>query len=912
MIHKLCVSKWLLITAMFFSVLVTGRVTAIAQDLSHTRINEYYWGTPVNKVLGDLKFKYKIAINYDSVMVSGYTLDYLFTNTVAKVALDIIFRDNKNLFYIIDSNNVVQVMPRELSAGNMLTSENLRFQGQARRFDFTATGMVKDKLSGEPLPFASVLIRDNSDGTTTNVDGYFTLRHVPSDTSAIVVFYLGYYKQVFYLSPQSEINKLVVSLDPMAQQLNTVEITGHREELMKATSGGNMVKMAPAKIAELPSLGEKDIFRTFQLMPGIGGSNESSSGLYVRGGTPDQNLILYDGFTVYHQEHLFGMFSAFNPNAIKEVQLYKGGFEAKYGGRLASVMEIIGKTGNEKKFNAGVDAGFLGINGYVEIPINHKGSVFVAARRSYKTFLYQKLFDSFTQTSSSTPIPTNVPAGGPPGMGRTQQVQSPTSYFYDLNFKATYPVTKRDIISYSYFSGQDAYDNSRDESRSRGGMSVGGSTTDLTKWGNWGTSLKWSRKWNDKIYSNNLLSYSDYFSNKDRSSSRSFTDAEGVTTTTDAGTVEGNKLKDLCFKTDNEIKTGLHNQVEFGAQFNQYNIKYNFVQNDTLSILNMKDNGSLAAVYLQNRWTPIEKFMVLPGIRTSWYSNTGKVYFEPRFQATYDLTSKLKLKGSTGIFYQFANRIIREDIESGSRDVWVLSDGEKIPVSKAIHIIAGASYDTKDFLFDAEAYYKKLTGLTEYTLRFTQQFGGQSVDYSSLFYNGNGYTRGIDLLVQKKYGKYSGWVGYTLSQTRYHFPVYGNEYFAATQDVTNEIKIVNTYKVKKWTFSATWIFGTGMSYTRPIGGYVMTMPDSTTVSAIIPGTKNADRLPNYHRMDISAKYDFNLFDTGKGSISFSLFNVYNRKNVWYKEFEVDGTGLTETNITLLGITPNISLSLQLR
>ena len=136
--------------------------------------------------------------------------------------------------------------------------------------------------------------------------------------------------------------------------------------------------------------------------------------------------------------------------------------------------------------------------------------------------------------------------------------------------------------------------------------------------------------------------------------------------------MEDNKLKDLCFKTDNEVKTGLHNQVEFGFQFNQYNIRYNFVQNDTLSILNMKNNGSLAAVYLQNRWTPMGKFMILPGLRTSWYSNTGQVYFEPRFQATYDLTSKLKLKGSTGVFYQFANRIIREDIQSGSRDIWVL------------------------------------------------------------------------------------------------------------------------------------------------------------------------------------------------------------------------------------------------
>jgi len=911
--HCRTLSLKVVVIASLSFILASGAL--MAQEYADTKINEYYWGTPLIKVIKDLKFKYHIPIVYDSAMVSGYKLDYLFDNTNAKMALEIIFRDNKDLSYMIDSNNLVQVIPRELAKGNMITGSNLKYQTKPQRFNLTVTGVIKDKLSGEPLPFASVLIRENSAGTSSNVDGYFTLQHVPSDTSAFIVFYLGYYRQTFHLTPKSDLTKLVVYLDPMPTELKAVEVKGEREELMRASEGGNMIKMAPAKIAELPSLGEKDIFRTFQLMPGIGGCNESSSGLYVRGGTPDQNLILYDGFTVYHQEHLFGMFSAFNPNAVKEVQLYKGGFESKYGGRLSSVMEIIGKTGNEEKFNAGVDAGFLGINGYMEIPLNHKGSVFVAGRRSYKTFLYEKLFDSFSQTSETSKPKVTVPdmGSGPPGMRQMEEEQSPTSYFYDLNFKATYPITRKDILSYSYFSGQDDYDNSRDLSRERGGISMEGDVTDLTTWGNWGTSLKWSRKWSEKTYTNNLISYSNYKSSKDRSSSRTFVNEDDETETFNSGTVEDNNLKDLCFKTDNELKTGRHNQLEFGAQVNYYNIKYNFIQNDTVTVLDMNNSGSLAALYIQNRWKPLDKFMFLPGIRMSYYDNTGKLYFEPRFQASYNLTEQLKIKGSTGVFYQFANRIIREDIASGSRDIWVLSNGDNIPVSKAIHVIGGACYENRNYLIDAEAYYKKLTGLTEYTLRFTQQFGpDQTVDYSSLFYNGEGYTRGFDVLFQKKYGKYSGWIGYTLSETRYHFPVYGNGYFSATQDVTNEVKIVNTYKYKKWTFSATWIFGTGMAYTRPLGGYVLTLPDSTTVDVIIPGSKNAARLPDYHRLDVSCKYDFRMGEFGKGSLSFSVFNLYNRKNVWYKEFEVDETGLTETNMTLLGITPNISLSVQIR
>ncbi len=889
---------------------IAGQYSTSAQQLTDIKISEYYWSTPVVKIMCDLKYKYKVDIAFDSAMVKGYTLDYLFTDTPVPTALEIIFRNNPEVGFFIDDKNHVQVIPRSILNASKLSAANQKYRGKPEKFNFTATGIVKDKLSGEPLPFASVLIRGTSRGSSTNVDGYFTLPNIPSDTSALLVYYLGYYKQLFYLSPHADVQNITILMDPLTTQLKTVEVKGQREDLLKASEGGNLIKMAPAKLAELPSLGEKDIFRTFQLMPGIGGSSGSSAGLYVRGGTPDQNLILYDGFTVYHQEHLFGMFSAFNPNAIKEVQLYKGGFEARYGGRLSSVMEIIGKTGNDQKFNAGVDAGFIGINAYTEIPLKGKGSIFLAARRSYKTFLYEKMFSSFNRDNR-----TGQPQFGgemPGGMARMIEEQEPTSYFYDLNAKVTYKLTAKDIFSYSYFSGQDYFDNSRDMNRSHGGFSVDGGITDLTKWGNWGTSLKWSRKWNEKLYTNNLLSYSDYTNSKDRSEARTIIDEDGNSSEFNNGSIEDNRLKDFSFKTDNEWKWSDQNQIEFGAQYNHYGINYDFQQNDTLDILNKKDNGDLIAVYAQNRLNPFDKkITLLPGVRISYFSPSGKPYVEPRFQASIKATSKLKIKASSGLFYQFANRIIREDIQSGSREIWILSNGDNIPVSSAIHFIAGASYETSDYLIDAEGYYKRLAGLTEYTLRFTHNFG-ETVDYSSLFYEGTGYTRGFDLLLQKKFGKLSGWIGYTLSETRYNFPVYGDGYFNASQDVSNEFKIVTIYKIKRWTLSGTWVYSTGTPYTQPIGGYLLTLPDGTTQSAIIPGTKNAARLPDYHRLDLSAKYDFTMGETGKGSIGFSLFNVYNRKNVWYKEFSVDETGLTETNINLLGFTPNVSVTLQIR
>ena len=737
----------------------------------------------------------------------------------------------------------------------------------------------------------------------SNVDGYFTLFKVPTDTYTLVVSYIGYESFDYYLNPSMSLSSIHIPMRQTNTQIDEVTVMSQRNNVMQASEGIGEMKMSPIKLGDLPSLGDKDIFRTFQLMPGVSGANESSSGLYVRGGTPDQNLILFDGFTVYNQEHLYGMFSAFNANAIKDVTLYKGGFESKYGGRISSVVDIVGKTGNTKEFNAGIDASFLGLNGYVEIPLFDKGSIFLSGRRSFQTFLYNKIFNAFSKNASNT-----NPQGG--GFGRNVTQTTPKSYFYDLNGKITYNFTPKDVVSLSAFNGQDNLDNSNMFTRNAGNITVSGGTIDLSKWGNWGSSLKWSRKWNDRFYSNNLVSFSNYYSLRNLANTRSVL-RNDTTTTFKNGSAESNELYDYSFKTENEYKFNQNNQLEFGINATEYNIKYDYTQNDTLSILQTKTLAFLGAAYIQDRITLIKKLHLLPGFRYSYYQLTKKTYSEPRFQATYDLTSKVKLKGSWGRYYQFANRIIREDISSGSRDVWVLSDDKSIPISKSVHYIGGASYETGNWLFDAETYFKDINGLSEYTLRFTPQFG-RGTDYSKLFYQGIGNSKGIDLLVQRKFWKYTGWVAYTLGQTRYKFDIYGQSYFPASQDVTNEFKIVNTYTTGRWSFAATWIYTTGKPYTEPAGTFQIAQPDGSIKNYTVTSDKNGVRYPDYHRLDVSAKYKFVFGKNIKSEIGLSIFNVYNRKNIWYKKFQFDETGLNETNVTLLGFTPNLSLSIHLK
>lgn len=882
--------------------------SSYAQSISEIRIKEYYWGTPLNEVLNDFQTKYGIKLTYDSTFTVQYRFDdrgrFGYKGATVERAFTAICTDIPTLTFYIDENEMVYLEKMGESTKKDELA-NMKYQGPAEKTNITISGVVKDIESGESLPFASVVVRRTTNGSTTNIDGYFSLFNVPTDTTALSVSYIGYQNTTYFLSPEMDITNVKIYLKPSLTSLDEIEIVEEREDLMQKTDVVSVVKMSPKVISKLPNIGEKDIFRAFQLLPGVSGSNESSSGLYVRGGTPDQNLILYDGFTVYHVDHLFGMFSAFNSNAVKDVQLHKGGFEAQFGGRISSVMEIIGKDGNENKFNIGGDIGMLSGNIYTEIPIKDKVTILLAARRSWKSPIYNMIFDNFSE-SNETATPS-VPARKG---NRTVETATPTSYFYDLNAKVSYKPTARDIISYSFFNGEDDLDNSRLINRNRNGTAISGGSNDITRWGNWGMSTVWSRKWSQNYYTNALVSVSNYFSERNLSMSRIMTKADGEVTETSRGSIEDNNLRDYTFKFDNELKLGAVHQFEFGVQATNYSIDYDYTLNDTITIQERHDKGNVLSLYLQDKIDLFRRASLVLGMRTSYYDITGKMYYEPRASLNYKLTERLSLKGAWGHYYQFANRIIRDDLSSGSRDFWVLSDADAVPVSFAEHFIAGISYETNGYLFEIEGYYKNLTGLSEYSLQFAPSFN--NVDFNEFFYEGTGTAKGVEFLLQKKYGKYNGWLGYTIGEVLYDFPIYGDEPFYANHDVTHEFKSINMYKYKRWTFSATWIYATGKPYTEPIGGYTVTLLDGSTEDFINVGDKNNARYPDYHRLDVSATYDFKMGKTGLGSISASIFNVYNRQNVWYKEFEIEEGELVETDITLLGITPSITLSLKLR
>ena len=283
---------------------------------------------------------------------------------------------------------------------------------------------------------------------------------------------------------------------------------------------------------------------------------------------------------------------------------------------------------------------------------------------------------------------------------------------------------------------------------------------------------------------------------------------------------------------------------------------------------------------------------------------------------SYALSDKIQLKGAWGQYHQFTNRVVREDILQGSRDFWLLSNGEDVPIGASTHYIGGFSYENKGFLFDVEAYYKDLDGLTEFSQRIVRSFGrgpqrGAGAEAENFFFQGTGVARGVEVLLQKKQGNYTGWISYTLSEIEHNFPELSDSPYPALHDQTHELKLVNSYQTGRWTFGATWVYSTGKPYTAPVGGYEITLLDGTMEEYVHVGDKNAFRLPAYHRMDLSANYKL-YFGNSPVTAGLSIFNLYGRKNIWYKEFEIVEGELLETDVQLLGFTPNFSLTFDLK
>ena len=786
------------------------------------------------------------------------------------------------------------------------------------------TGTVQTP-DGSRLPGATVRVFGTPLITTTDGDGAYVLE-APRPPGRLILFA----ELPNFTSDDATLQvtgPLSTRIDFTLTPTFASDVTVIAEvPMLDTTDDVSRIELAPQQVSVLPSLGERDLFRAFQLLPGVSGSNEAASGLYVRGGTPDQNRVEYDGFRVYHVDHLFGYFSAFNMDAVDTVELSKGGFEARHGGVLSSVMQISGKSGRLDRAAGSFGAGLLSFNGVYEQPLfDNRGSGLLAVRRSFQGPLYDKILNLY----DNSPAPGPGGGGGfrPGGSGRFSTFSSqPSSNFYDVNGKLLFNPSASDSVSVSLYRGNDNLDNSRslqvpeglfERLLARGidpaerGLDLDSTLdiTDVRDSGNTGVGLVWSREWNSSVLSEVSLGYSRFQDVRDR--------ARQVGSNANPS-AESNQVDDLTFRATVPITLGVGHTFEGGVEVTGNRLSYDLQSGQgqgarlgaspLANVLNRDESGRLAAAFLQDRWLLGSRLLLVPGVRLTHFDRTGGRYTEPRLAATLFLTDALKLKTAAGRYFQFTNRITREDVLQGNREFWSLSDATTVPVAEATHLIGGASYERGDLLVDVELFTKDLTDLTQFAPRFAA--ASDDLDYNAFFYRGTGTARGTELLVQKRSGRYTGWASYTLSSVEESFPELQAAPFPATHDQRHEMKLVNLYRMGDWHLSQTWIYASGKPYTEPVGLETVERPFGGTIDRVVAGPKNGGRLPAYHRLDVAINREFHVQNSMRGVFSVTLFNLYNRTNVWYKEFEVIEDEIIENDIRLMGRTVNAAVTLK--
>ncbi len=759
---------------------------------------------------------------------------------------------------------------------------------------------VEDINSQEPLPYALASVQNSKIFATTNTRGVFSLINI-ADTSHIHISYLGYKDTIIAVQNL----KNTIKLKPDASLLKEIVVKGQGSNTILYGQETSKITFNPIAIDRLPALGGTDIFRALQLLPGISGTNETSAGLIVRGSSPDKNLVLLDGFSLYHVDHFYGIYSAFNSKAIKNVQLYKGNFSAKYGGRASSVMILTAKDGNRTKFSGDIGVNFVDINGVLELALNDKLTLIAAGRRSItdvvENYLFKELFDKAVVNSGDL---NNISS-------LNYKELNPNFSFGDLNIKMTYRPTEEDNFAISFYSSND---NLRYQYVSNFESFVEYTTSERSKWGNVGISGQWSRQWNKKLNSQVQVAYSSYYSNTRLEDIYVYNDTLGFANE-EYIQAQNNNVKDFSIKIDNQFRTSKNSILNFGIAntFNTINL-LSIVNEDEFPIFNQEGNQFQFYGDYSLYITP--KLETNIGLRGNYYNQTNTLYFEPKVNLRYAIADWVTLKTSWGINNQMISRILRLDLYTSNPDFWILANND-IPVINANQWAGGVHMEFPIASIDIEAYVSNTFDEVEY-LPSLRNFDLEDIGEDQLYATGDNITTGIEVMIEKGFGKYSGWIGYTLSKSINYFKdLNGGDPFPSRFDQRHELKLVNMYKAGPWDFSLIWIYGTGKAYSSPEGSYSLTTLDGSTINNVAYSRINNRRLPAYHRLDLSSTYHFNLGNT-KAKVGLSIFNVYNRKNIKYRRFSkitfdeneeiLSDDKYVVSDILLLGVTPSLFLN----
>ncbi len=759
------------------------------------------------------------------------------------------------------------MMPKLLII-KILTLLFLTQQAYSQPMMVKISGVVSDGENGMALPGANILFKDAGAGISADAEGMFVIS-IPKGNYTLMVSYIGYQTYVEnFVADTDKTIKIIIS--PEVITTEEVVITGNRpqENILKMVDN---ISLNRDEINAAPQLfGQTDIIKTLQMLPGVQGNGEGNTGIYVRGGAIDQNLIVLDHAPVYNTGHLFGFFSLFNPSGISDVELIKGGIPASWGGRLSSVLKIESRSGSFEEFKGEAGIGLISGDIVIEGPLKKQKSSFIlTARRTY--------IDLISKAITGDPTIFNT------GLDY---------YFDDVNAKLDFKISEKNRISLSGYTGNDDF------------LFQGkNSLKNTIRWQNTTGSIIWDHYYNDRFYHNSIFYTSKYRLNFS------------------AG-INNYLFKMSSFIKDTGIKqqwtlSGKRGQLEFGGELIYHQLEPNNMQAKTEDVdfkfSNQETLKSLEeAAYISGEHQVSKNLKFAAGIRFSFYQQLGPFtrykidesmtildttfygnnkiihtdsHLEPRFSARYQTSRSSSIKISYDRMAQYLHMAPVTSI-SLPTDVWV-SGSEKIKPQLSDQYSLGyfRNFDDNKSETSASVYFKSMKNQIEYRDGVIVGYS-KGYNYDDNFIFGTGRAYGLELFIKKNSGRLNGWISYTLSRTEKTLDeINSGRTFASKYDRLHNVSVVNSYSLnRKWSCSVVFVYSTGNTLTLPVGRYII---NGNIINEY--AGRNTFRMPSYHRIDISAKYILHDSDKNKSELVFSVYNLYNRKNPYYVYLQTDGS-----------------------
>lgn len=758
---------------------------------------------------------------------------------------------------------------------------------------YTISGYIKDARNGETLIGATVALKDNAKGISSNQFGFFSIT-LTEGKYELVGSYVGFQPLSIPIKLDSDKN-IDFDLSPREALTEVIVSSNKRDANVKNAQMGKFV-LPIEQIKAIPAfLGEADLLKTIQLLPGVRNAGEGSAGIYVRGGGPDQNLIMLDDAIVYNTGHLFGFFSIFNSDAIKNVSLIKGGMPPQYGGRLSSVLDVAMKEGNDKKLQVDGGIGLIASRVSIQGPIKkNKSSFIISARRTY--------IDALTK----------------PFVSKNSQFGGSGYYFYDLNAKMNYRFSEKDRLYISGYVGRDVFNFVNGQKSLQVNI----------PWGNATGTVRWNHVFNKRLFGNTTAIFNNYnFTFQALQNSLNIKLASGI--------------RDFSLKQDFDLYPFTGHKVKFGGLYTLHRFTPSVVSGGQDSVIFRPLNPQSkyaheAALYIQDDWEVSDKVKINFGLRYSGFQQIGpyKIYqtdkdgnrldssvysngqsvrkyggLEPRFTLRYAITDETSIKASITKNFQFIH-LVSNSGTTLPTDLWVPST-YKVKPQISWQYSAGLFKNFKDNMYETsvELYYKNMQNQIEYQEGYTPN---TLEDTENFFTFGRGWSYGSEFFINKTKGKLTGWIGYTLSWTWRQFSQLNEgEKFPSKYDRRNDISVVGIYELnKRWKLSSTFVFGTGNAATLPQRFYLVNGVLTQEYSRI-----NEYRLPSYHRLDFAAIYNpkKNVYRKKlKTEWIFSVYNLYSRRNPYFIYFDQTGSpydgslNVQGKQVSLFPIIPSVT------